>query len=375
MSSRDYNSIYALKNNEIISIADVESGLKCGCICPACGEPLIAKKGQKKMYHFAHYHTHNCEYGYESSLHLAAKSILSKAQRFTIPTVKLTFPNSYRGVEMISEAKEIKIDEVSLEKRYGGIIPDIVIRSGKKELFVEIFVTHKIDDNKLAQLKETNISAIEIDLSKKDHSMSEEELTHILLNDSEEKKWVYNATIESWKEKYYNICDKKLLTTYSECPFDVKNCPIKKKTWKKQYYADSFYDCLECKYCLGLEDGYVLCLGEERISSIKDFDIPKEKRIKESDEHINNIRNEKLSKGHCPDCGAKLVLKNSQYGEFLGCKSYPRCVFTHRISSRKCPICGGELIKRKNKYNERFWGCSNFPECKFTCVCIYFDEK
>jgi very-short-patch-repair endonuclease/predicted RNA-binding Zn-ribbon protein involved in translation (DUF1610 family) len=35
-----------------------------------------------------------------------------------------------------------------------------------------------------------------------------------------------------------------------------------------------------------------------------------------------------------------------------------------------CPKCGGELIKRvatKGKYaGQKFWGCSNFPKCKFT---------
>lgn len=35
-----------------------------------------------------------------------------------------------------------------------------------------------------------------------------------------------------------------------------------------------------------------------------------------------------------------------------------------------CPKCGGELVKRiaaKGKYaGQTFWGCSNFPKCKFT---------
>ena len=30
----------------------------------------------------------------------------------------------------------------------------------------------------------------------------------------------------------------------------------------------------------------------------------------------------------------------------------------------KCPKCGGELIKRNGKYGE-FWGCSNFPKCRY----------
>jgi hypothetical protein len=30
----------------LIDVADVESGKKCGCICPSCKIPLIAKKRQ-----------------------------------------------------------------------------------------------------------------------------------------------------------------------------------------------------------------------------------------------------------------------------------------------------------------------------------------
>ena len=30
-----------------------------------------------------------------------------------------------------------------------------------------------------------------------------------------------------------------------------------------------------------------------------------------------------------------------------------------------CPNCGGELIKRTGKYGE-FYGCRNFPKCKYT---------
>ena len=61
--------IDALKDGVTTSIEQIESGLKCGCICPSCGEPLAAKKGAKRMHHFSHYSGHNCEYGYETSLH------------------------------------------------------------------------------------------------------------------------------------------------------------------------------------------------------------------------------------------------------------------------------------------------------------------
>lgn len=47
MAQRQLNLVYALRHGEIVSIADVESGLKCECTCPACGELLVAKKRAK----------------------------------------------------------------------------------------------------------------------------------------------------------------------------------------------------------------------------------------------------------------------------------------------------------------------------------------
>ena len=152
--------IYAIKDGVATSIENVESGLKCGCICPSCGEPLVARKGAKRMHHFAHYSGHNCEYRYETSLHLAAKEILSKANRIMLPAVYIQFPNSPKAPELYCESKEIEIERVELEKRFQDVIPDVVIYAGGKQLFLEVYVTHAIDDVKLKKLKESDISTI-----------------------------------------------------------------------------------------------------------------------------------------------------------------------------------------------------------------------
>lgn len=38
---------------------------------------------------------------------------------------------------------------------------------------------------------------------------------------------------------------------------------------------------------------------------------------------------------------------------------------TYRISQGVCPECGGKLIQRNGKYGI-FYGCSNYPKCRFT---------
>ncbi len=34
------------------------------------------------------------------------------------------------------------------------------------------------------------------------------------------------------------------------------------------------------------------------------------------------------------------------------------------ISEGRCPRCGGELVRREGRYGS-FWGCSNYPSCKY----------
>ena len=45
--------------------------------------------------------------------------------------------------------------------------------------------------------------------------------------------------------------------------------------------------------------------------------------------HIQNVKRqqEDLKHGICPHCGGNLVLRNGKNGEFWGCSNYPKCKF------------------------------------------------
>ena len=344
MPAKQLQLIYALKNGKAIHISEVESGLKCGCVCPACGEPLVAKKGNKNLHHFAHKSGQNCEHGYETSLHLAAKEILSETKKIVIPEVFLTFPNSYKKREKISDPKEISIDEVKLEQRYDDIIPDVVVISGGKELFVEIFVTHKIDDIKLEKLKEKKISTIEVDLSKQKKTITKEELSQILLGDNDLKTWKYNDFAQRQLIRLYEISDKRNYNEYGV----VNNCPIRSLKWKETPCLN-ISSCVYCKYCIYLNERTrsILCSGRLRISSLQDFDIPIEKRIKDSNAQLDEQRKSYIRKGYCPNCSCGLVERQRPYGVFLGCAR--KCGFEIVIDSKT-----GE-IKNKSLKGEYLW--------------------
>lgn len=323
--------IYAIKDGVATSIENVESGLKCGCICPSCGEPLVAKKGAKRMHHFAHYSGHNCEYGYETSLHIAAKEILSKANRIMLPAVYIQFPNSPKASELYCASKEIEVERVELEQHVRDVIPDVVIYAGGKQLFLEVYVTHAIDDIKLEKLKKSDISTIEIDLSKKEHSISLEELQRILLDDSEEKKWVYNSVANKYLQFFYAAADQRDIIPRG-FTLHVDNCPIKARSWRGKPYANFLDDCQGCKYCISYQfKGGMLCTGRKRIATVRDFHISEDQRLEISTKEVSARKSMFFTKNICPNCGGKLVERNGPYGAFWGCSNYPHCRFKASI--------------------------------------------
>jgi len=53
--------------------------------------------------------------------------------------------------------------------------------------------------------------------------------------------------------------------------------------------------------------------------------------------HVKNVREQikrhtaAIQAGVCPKCGSELTLRHGRYGEFVGCKNYPRCRFKRYV--------------------------------------------
>lgn len=283
------------------------------------------------MHHFAHYAGYSCEYGYESSLHLAVKEILSKARRIMLPAVYISFPDSSKQDELLYGAKEIKIERVELERRFRGIIPDVVIYASGKRLFVAVHATHPIDKAKLAKLKEANISMIEIDLSKRQSAVTYGELCDILLKNRDEKKWRYNSVAEKYLKRFYRVADKRKIISRKFDLF-IDDCPIKTQTGSGKAYANLNSDCSDCKYCISYRaKGNILCSGRLKIATVQDFSISADNRIEAGEKDMSELKFDSFLRRICPNCGGRLVERNGQYGAFWECSNYSRCRFTASV--------------------------------------------
>ena len=261
---------YALRDGNPVHISEVERGLACGCVCPACGEPLIAKKGTKIMHHFSHVSGSECEHGYETSLHIAAKTILAKAQRIVLPTVYAEFetPTSYCTRHITDGPVELHIDRVELEKRVYSIVPDIIVYSKNRPLLVEIFVTHKVDDDKISKIKQLGLSAIEIDLHRIDSSS--ESIEVLLVDNVNHKRWLNNEYANRHKRRLLTVAEKKPIIRRKlkgGSVWHVENCPKRVRVWHGIPYANYINDCRDCEDNIGEDGRCILCIGKCRLKN------------------------------------------------------------------------------------------------------------
>jgi DNA topoisomerase-1 len=79
----------------------------------------------------------------------------------------------------------------------------------------------------------------------------------------------------------------------------------------------------------------------------------------------------------CPKCGRNMMIRHGRYGEFTTCSGYPECKYVKQnFIGVKCPLCKeGELVEKRARKGNTFYGCGNYPKCKFTSAHKPIPEK
>ena len=174
------------KTNQLISIEQAERGLACDCFCFECGEPVVAKKGEKNEHHFAHIsNKESCFINPESILHKFAKQVIIEANGLLLPAV----PNSEE-----TEAKLWQFSQITPEVKFGNIQPDLMVMVDKDTYFIEIAVTSFVDEVKLERIKAIGTPTVELDsreLLKGDITIPSDAAKDFILNQLEHKRWLY----------------------------------------------------------------------------------------------------------------------------------------------------------------------------------------
>ncbi len=348
---------YALNAEGVLVHVDtVPNGDACGCFCPKCKEPLMARnRGSKRQHHFAHKSDSSCQGAYESTLHLMAKEIIKEEKKMMLPKyekprqyvteIRSSYYSSLCDYEpyVKMEPYTISFDEIELEKRNDSndLQPDCVgiINKKKKRLAIEICVTHPVDDIKKEKIKQLELDCVEI-IIPNNFPMEKDKLRNLIINETSNKRWINCPSGDSYlitKEiRQQDEIIQKFLNNHPECKLKLKencdSCSFKKfemrwndlvntyknrlHVWAKPLTKKTFNDIVSLDIRMtgnNWDSQYVWINGQKRYLYPKNdnFEYPEHKFICSStfgffkkmgeivDLYFNYLRNHKACKNCC----------------------------------------------------------------------------
>lgn len=168
---------------EIVHVDSVPNGLNCGCTCPCCHEPLMAKHGKILAHGFAHHSMErqvNLKICYMVTMYKLAEQIIKQEKKIRVP--------SYYG---IFKEGMLEFTEVTIDSRYDRIDkqPDVIAKTSDGiQYLIEFTFSNKVQHKEKIDYKSLN--CLEIDLQ----NQTLETLYDFLLNYTEDKKWLNHQT-------------------------------------------------------------------------------------------------------------------------------------------------------------------------------------
>lgn len=192
-------------NGQLVHVDSVARGHNCQCICPNCKAELIAKQGTKKIWHFAHASGVDCKGARMTALHMLAQKVIKNRKAVRLPR--------YEGMYAPPvESRIITFDDVILEKSFRSKDinrrPDCIGTKGdkygnKREIWIEIKVTHGIDQLKMHDIKANDITCIEIDLSYLlETNYTIDDVFELIITKSDKIKWINSPILDKKDQQY-----------------------------------------------------------------------------------------------------------------------------------------------------------------------------
>ena len=135
--------------------------------------------------------------------------------------------------------------------------------------------------------------------------------------------------------------------------------------------AQNFPDVAGLGFTAHMEEELdAIARGEKAwVPVLREFYEPFSKDLTRAMEKVERVKFKEEPAGEpCPTCGRPMVVKLGRYGKFIACPGYPECRTTRPFYIKlgiRCPECGGDIIERESKRKKVFYGCSNYPNCKF----------
>ncbi|MBR4439243.1 MAG: type I DNA topoisomerase [Clostridia bacterium] len=135
----------------------------------------------------------------------------------------------------------------------------------------------------------------------------------------------------------------------------------------------NFSDIVSTEFTAGMEEKLDEIAAGEKVWNrvVGDFYDDFKHELTTAEEKLGDTRvkvPDEVTDIICDKCGRNMVIKMGRNGKFLACPGFPECRNTKPLTEDAigtCPVCGGKIVARRSKKGAKFYGCSNYPGCKF----------
>lgn len=197
-NSRAVEATFAVGGDgRIVHVSEVERGRACGCFCAACNSPVVARKGERNAWHFAHDTLSSCATAAETALHLAVKQVIVDGSVLGMPELTIEETATFDGQErsatrVVEEPRRASYGNPRLEVRLGDIVADAVVTVAGRDFVVEVAVTHRVDDDKVSKMREIGLAAIELLAWRLSRDVNWDQLCAFVSDSFVDRIWLHN---------------------------------------------------------------------------------------------------------------------------------------------------------------------------------------
>jgi ssDNA-binding Zn-finger/Zn-ribbon topoisomerase 1 len=267
------------ETRKLVDVASVPRGSKCGCICPSCNTPLIARQGESKEWHFAHRSRNvhkdtnkDCEYSFAVSVRLMIRQLSSQGLKFRTPRYgdkieaygQLSHQR-HRIEYIVTEGSTIELSNPKIGSTFSRVTVD-VLSDVKKVPFV-VYISYKgrnvppeinPPDIKRCGVVELNISDLPNIFKQERKGRYLEVLREYIEETTGGKSWVYHPKMIQARKQAEEEMTEWLSQQKSNLSCETENNPIRSSNTLLSvspakpdetvipviHYAD--YECVGC---------------------------------------------------------------------------------------------------------------------------------
>lgn len=164
---------FGVRNGQMVHVEEVFNGKDCGCLCAECEAPLVAsnREPRKVVKYFRHHRGAECPGGLETAIHRAAKEVLLRRRVVTLPAQQRIQGLTATDGRVFSETVFMPALQVTATEAYEEVWqedmrPDVLFTVNGESIYIEILVSHAVDEAKQKKIRQRQIQAIEINLSR-----------------------------------------------------------------------------------------------------------------------------------------------------------------------------------------------------------------